>query len=79
VLRHSEKASCIDDGVGDRLVARNDDVVDRSDPFVAVIVDRMPEDLAFGAPAQGNVAQFRDTDAENSLSSHLRIRDGRRG
>jgi hypothetical protein len=64
VLRHCEKATRIDDGISDSLVVRNNDVVNRSDPFAVVIVDRMPEDLAFGAPAERDVAQLRNAHAQ---------------
>ena len=78
VLGDRKEAAGIDDGVGDRFVGRDDDVVDRSDALTHVIVDGMAEDLPLGAPAQGDIAQFTVAYAEESRASHLCLRDRRR-
>jgi hypothetical protein len=48
----------VDDRVGNRLVGRDDDVVDISDPLALVIVDGSAENLVLGAPTRRDVPQF---------------------
>src|SRR6476646_256419 len=79
VLCQPEIAAGIDDGVGDRLVGRDDDVINRSDTFIVVIVNSLPEDCTLDTPTQGNVTHLLDADAEQGCSCHLRMRNGRRG
>lgn len=71
MLRQAKKAAGADDGVGDRLVGRDDDVVDRSDAFIFIVEYRLPEDCGRGAPTQGDVPQLRGGDADNGRSRHL--------
>lgn len=63
MLGDMKETAGIDDRVGNRLVGRDDDVVDISDPLVLVIVDVSAQNLALGAPTGRDVAQFgrRDT------------------
>ena len=62
VLGDMKVTAGIDDGVGNRLVGRDDDVVDISDPLVLVIVDWRAENLALGTPTGRDVAQLRRFD-----------------
>jgi hypothetical protein len=78
VFCQGEETTSVYDGVSDSLVIRNDDVIDGSNPFVETIVDRLPENLPFGAPTDGNVTQLRDTDTDKSRSGDLGIRNCRR-
>jgi hypothetical protein len=50
VLAHSEESTRTDDRVGERLVGRNDQVVDHADLLILVVVDWLAEDLFLGAP-----------------------------
>ena len=55
MLGDMKETASIDDRVGNRLVGRDDDVVDISDPLVLVIVDGSAENLALGAPTRRDV------------------------
>jgi hypothetical protein len=58
VLRDRKETAGIDDGVGDRLVGRDNDVLDRANAFIRVVVDRMSQDLPLGAPAKRHITQL---------------------
>src|SRR5216683_1759622 len=58
VLADAEESAGADDGVGDRLVRGNDDVVGFADRLTLVVVDRLSQDLTPGAPPHGDVPQF---------------------
>jgi len=62
VLGDMKQTAGIDDRVGNRLVRRDDDVIDISDPFIQVIVDWRAENLALGTPTGRDVAQLRRFD-----------------
>src|SRR6185436_18237951 len=64
MLRQGEKAASIDDGIRNRLVWSDDDVIDRSDAFVVVVVNRLPKDCTLDAPALHHFLQFGNTDTE---------------
>src|SRR5258706_15477295 len=57
VPAYAQEASGPDNGVRDRLVGCDDDVVDRSDPLVLVVEHCLAEHLAVCAPAQCDLAQ----------------------
>src|SRR5260370_6603814 len=58
MLAYAEESAGADDGVGDRFVRRDDDVVSFSDRFTFVVVDQLSQDLPPGAPSYGDVPQF---------------------
>src|ERR1700692_1448259 len=51
VLADTKKSAGADDGVGDRFVRSNDDVVGFSDCLALIVVDGLSQDLALGAPS----------------------------
>jgi len=57
-----KKTAGIDNRVGNRLVRRDDYVIDISDPLVQVVVDWRAENLALGTPTGRDVAQLRRFD-----------------
>src|ERR1700676_3448378 len=71
VLRDREEAAGIDDGVGNRLVGRDNNVLDRTNALIHVVVDRMSQNLPLGAPAKRHITQLAVTDAEESGSGDL--------
>src|ERR1700732_4377212 len=64
MLADTEESAGAYDGVGDRFVRSDDDVVGLPDRLALVVVDVLPENLAPGAPSHGNVPQFSDCHAE---------------
>src|SRR5580692_2853648 len=71
MLADTEKSAGADDGVGDRFVRSDDDVVGLPDRLALVVVDGLPENLALGAPSHGNVPQFSDRNAEPCRAHNL--------
>src|ERR1700687_3364660 len=63
MLADTEESTGADDGVGDRFVRSDDDVVGLPDRLALVVVDGLPENLPLGAPSHGNVPQFSDRHA----------------
>ena len=55
VLGDMKKTAGIDNRVGNRLVRRDDYVIDISDPLVQVVVDWRAENLALGTPTGRDV------------------------
>src|SRR5713101_1514546 len=58
MLADAEESAGADDGVGDRFVRGNDDVVGLADRLALVVVDRLSPDLTPGTPSHGDVPQF---------------------
>ena len=77
VLGKSDEPTRIDYGVRDRPVAGNNQVVDKTDPLVLAIENRLADDLTLGAPTKRNVTQFIIPHAQECGSGHLRVRHGR--
>ena len=73
MLGKSDEPTCIDDGVRDRPVAANNQVVDKTDPLVLVIENRLADDLTLGAPTKRNVTQFTIAHVQECGSGHLRV------
>src|SRR5712671_4384577 len=71
MLADTEESAGADDGVGDRFVRSDDDIVGLPDRLALVVVDGMPENLALGAPSHGNVPQFSDRHAELRRAHNL--------
>src|ERR1700688_4154135 len=64
VLADTEKSAGADDGVGDRFVRSNDDVVGFSACPALIVVEGLSQDLALGAPPHGYVPQLGHSQAE---------------
>ena len=62
MLGDMKETAGIDNRVGNRLVRRDDYVIDISDPLVQVVVDWRAENLALGTPTGRDVAQLRRFD-----------------
>src|SRR3984893_474967 len=71
MLADTEEPAGADDGVGDRFVRSDDDVVGLPDRLALVVVDGLPENLALGAPSHGNLPQFSDRHAELRRAHNL--------
>src|ERR1700676_644406 len=71
MLADTEESAGTDDGVGDRFVRSDDDVVGLPDRLALVVVDGLPENLALGAPSHGNLSQFSDRPAELRRAHNL--------
>ena len=59
MLRQAQKASGTDNGIRNRLVWSDDDVIDRADAFVVVVVNRLPKDCTLNAPAPSPLPAVR--------------------
>ena len=62
MLGDMKETAGIDNRVGNRLVRRDEYVIDISDPLVQVVVDWRAENLALGTPTGRDVAQLRRFD-----------------
>src|SRR5262249_6958766 len=78
VLCELEETAGVDVRIGNRLVGRDDNVVDFADALLLVVEDRRAEHLTFSAPAQSDIACLRFRNANEGRTRDLRPRNRRR-
>jgi hypothetical protein len=71
VSAHADNSAGTDNGVGDSLVRRNDEVIDSANLLVLLVVDSFAEDLLLYAPACDDVLHLLDRNADPHHARYL--------